>query len=90
MWTLGKEHGICTIQFMDHVRLKRNEDQSGGFSTAYKREQNNQGKQRVAGTWEEVKRGRENRNSYGRRWRRCTEGQEIKHRCVAMGDGELG
>ena len=27
---------------------------------------------------------------YGRRWRRCTEGQEIEKRCVAMGDGELG
>ena len=27
---------------------------------------------------------------YGRRWRRCTEGQEIEQRCVAMGDGELG
>ena len=30
------------------------------------------------------------RISYGRRWRRCTEGQEIEQRCVAMGDGELG
>jgi hypothetical protein len=27
---------------------------------------------------------------YGRRWRRCTEGQEIEQRCIAMGDGELG
>jgi hypothetical protein len=26
----------------------------------------------------------------GRRGRRCTEGQEIEQRCVAMGDGELG
>jgi hypothetical protein len=24
-----------------------------------------------------------------RRWRRCTEGQEIEQRCVAMGNGEL-
>ena len=36
---------------------------------------------------EEKKRGR---IRYGRRWRRCTEGQEIEQRCVAMGDGELG
>ena len=26
---------------------------------------------------------------YGRRWRRCTEGQEIEQRCVAIGGGEL-
>ena len=36
---------------------------------------------------ERKKRGR---IRYGRRWRRCTEGQEIEQRCVAMGDGELG
>jgi hypothetical protein len=30
------------------------------------------------------------RIKYGRRWRRCTEGQEIEQRCVSMGDGELG
>jgi hypothetical protein len=27
---------------------------------------------------------------YERRWRRCTEGQEIEQRCIAMGDGKLG
>jgi hypothetical protein len=27
---------------------------------------------------------------YRRRWWRCTEGQEIEQRCVAMGNGELG
>ena len=37
--------------------------------------------------WEGKKRSR---IRYGRRWRRCTEGQEIEQRCVAMGDGELG
>jgi hypothetical protein len=43
----------------------------------------------VRGTWEEEgkKRGR---IRYGRRWRRCTEGQEIEQRYIAMGDGELG
>ena len=30
------------------------------------------------------------RIGYGRRWRRCTEGQEIEQSCVAKGDGELG
>ena len=34
--------------------------------------------------------GEEGGIRYGRRWRRCTEGQEIEQRCVAMGDGELG
>jgi hypothetical protein len=27
---------------------------------------------------------------YGRKWRRCTEGQKIEQRCIAMGDGDLG
>ena len=26
----------------------------------------------------------------GRRWRKCTEGQEIEQRCVTMRDGEQG
>jgi hypothetical protein len=37
-------------------------------------------------------RGREEKRGkirYGRK-RRCTEGQEIEQRCVAMGDGKLG
>ena len=41
----------------------------------------------VGGTWEEEKGGR---ISYGRKWGRCTECQEIEQRCVAMEDGELG
>ena len=36
---------------------------------------------------EEKKRGR---IRYGRRWRRCTEGQEIEQSYVAVGDRELG
>lgn len=27
---------------------------------------------------------------YGRRLKKCTEGQENEHCCVAMGDGKLG
>ena len=33
--------------------------------------------------------GKRVRIRYGKR-QRCTEGQEIEQRCVAMGDGELG
>jgi hypothetical protein len=33
---------------------------------------------------------KEGKNQVWRRWRRCTEGQEIEQRCVAMGDEELG
>ena len=32
---------------------------------------------------------KKSRIRYGRRWRRCTEGQD-KQRCIAMGDGEVG
>ena len=43
--------------------------------------------------WETLRkksrRGKRGRTRYGRRQRRCTEGQEIEQRCVAMGDGEL-
>jgi hypothetical protein len=34
--------------------------------------------------------GKKGRIRYGRRWRRCREGQEIEQRCVAMGDGGVG
>ena len=33
--------------------------------------------------------GERGRIRYGKRWRRCTEGQEIEQRCVAMGDEDL-
>ena len=39
---------------------------------------------------EEGKEKRRGRIRYDRRWRRCTVGQEIKQRCVAIGHGELG
>jgi hypothetical protein len=47
----------------------------------------------VGCTWEEERKGRAingGRIRCGRRWGKCTEGQEIDQRCVAMGDGELG
>jgi hypothetical protein len=37
--------------------------------------------------WEGKRRGM---IRYGRRWLRCTEGQESKKRCIANLDGELG
>ena len=44
--------------------------------------------------WETLRkksrRGKRGRTRYGRRQRRCTEGQEIEQRCVAMRDGKLG
>jgi hypothetical protein len=39
---------------------------------------------------EEGEGGKRGRIRYGRRWRRCTEDQEIEQMCVAMGDGERG
>jgi hypothetical protein len=44
----------------------------------------------VKGTWEEERKGRGKRWGRIRYGRRCTEGQEIEQRCVAMGDVELG
>jgi hypothetical protein len=38
---------------------------------------------------EEEEGKKKGRIRYGRRWRRCTEGQEIEQRCVAMRDREL-
>jgi hypothetical protein len=46
--------------------------------------------------WEGLRRksgeggGREGQIRYGRRQKRCTDGQKIEQRCVAIGDGELG
>jgi hypothetical protein len=34
--------------------------------------------------------GKKRRIRFERRWRRCTEGQEIELGYVAMGDGKLG
>ena len=81
------------IQLMDHMKLKRKEDQRVDASVLLRR-----GNKIIKGSrgWEELGRKRRRRGEkgvrirYGRRWRRCTEGQEIEQRCVAMGDGELG
>ena len=81
------------IQLTDHMKLKRKEDQRVDASVLLRR-----GNKIIKGSrgWEGLgrKRGeggeKRGRIRYGRRWRRCTEGQEIEQRCVAMGDGELG
>jgi hypothetical protein len=44
---------------------------------------------RDLGGREEGEGNKRGRIKYGRRWRRCTEGQEIEQRCIAIGDGEL-
>ena len=46
----------------------------------------------MGGTGEEERKSRGKRGGrigYRRRWGRCTEGQEIEQRCVAVGDREL-
>ena len=91
-WILGKECGIPTVQLMDHMKLKRKEDQRVTVSVMLRR--GNKIIKESRG-WEELGRkrrggGEKRRIRYGRRWRRCTEGQKIEQRCVAMGDGELG
>ena len=59
MWILDKERGIPTNDTTkDHMKLKRKEDQRVDASVLLRREQNNQRKYRVGGTWEEEKRGR--------------------------------
>jgi hypothetical protein len=46
--------------------------------------------ERGLGGGEEGEGKKRRRSRYGKRWRRCTEGQEIEQRCVSMGDEELG
>jgi hypothetical protein len=92
-WILCKEHGIPMIQFMEHLKLKRKEDQRVDASALLRR-----GTKIIKGSrgWEglvSMRRGggeKEGKNQYGKRWRRCTEGQEFEQSCVSMGDGELG
>ena len=80
------------MNHMNHMKLKRKEDQRVDASVLLR-----MGNNTIKGSrgWEELGRKREGgggrgRIRYGKRWRRCTEGQEIEQRCVAMGDGELG
>jgi hypothetical protein len=84
------------IQLMDHMKIERKEDQRVDVSVLFRRGNNiikgsrgweglgrkpgGGGKKGTEEIWEE----------YGRRWNRCTEGQEIEQRCVAKGDRELG
>ena len=68
------------IQLMDHMKLKRKEDASVLFR---------RGNNIIKGSRERERLGRRARFRYGKRWRRCTEDQEIEQRCVAIGDGEL-
>jgi hypothetical protein len=65
---------------MNHVKLNRKEDQRVDAQSYIEREQNNQGKLRVAGTWEEEKRGRGKRGeeSVWRKIEEITEGQDIE------------
>jgi hypothetical protein len=81
------------IQLMDHMKHKRKKDQRLDASVLLRR-----GNNIIKGSrgWEghRKKRGRRGemmgRIRYGRRGRRCTDGQEIEQRCIAVGNGELG
>jgi hypothetical protein len=81
------------IQLMDHIKLKRKEDQRVDVSVLLRRGNNIiKGSRRWEGLGRNIRDGGEkgSRIRYGRRWKRCTEGQEIEQRCVAMRDGKLG
>jgi hypothetical protein len=82
------------IQVTDHMKLKRKEDQREVDASVLLTREN----KIILGSrgWEGLvrkRRGGERKRGrirYGRRWRRCTEGHEMKQRCVAIEDGELG
>jgi hypothetical protein len=71
-WILG------TIQLTDHMKLKRKEDQRIDASVLLRK-----GNKIIKGSREWERLGRKRRGGggkirHGRRWRRCTEGQEIE------------
>ena len=69
------------------MMLKRQDDQRVNVSVQLRRNNIIKGGMDLEGRGGGEKRGT---IRYGRRCRRCTEGQEINQRCFAMGDGELG
>ena len=75
------------------MKFKRKEGQRVDASVLFRRRNNIIKGHRE---WEELGRkrreGREKRGRirYGRRWRRCTEGQEIEQKYVAMGGWGTG
>jgi hypothetical protein len=81
------------MQLTDHMMLKGKEDQIVDPSVLPQRGnkiiKEVEGLRDMGGR-EEGEGKKRKRIRYGRRWRRCTEGQEIEQRCVAMGEGELG
>jgi hypothetical protein len=77
---------------MDHMKLKRKEDQGVDASVLLKRgnkiiRRSSQceglGRKRRGGG------GKQGKSRYGRRWKRCIEDQEIEHSCVATRHGKL-
>jgi hypothetical protein len=75
---------------MDHMKLKRKEDQRVDVSVLLRK-----GDKIIKGSrgWEGLERKREGERGEESGMAgdiRCTEGQEIEQRYVAMGDGELG
>jgi len=81
-------------QLTDHMKVKKKEDQSVDASVLLRRGiKINTGGRGRDGLMKKRKVGEEKRGGRircGRRWEKCTEGQEIEQRCVAMDDGKLG
>jgi hypothetical protein len=80
------------IQVTDHMKDKK-EDKSVDASVLLRRGNNiimgGRGWEGL-GRKKERREEREGRIRYGRRLGRCTEGQDIEQRLVAMGNGQLG
>jgi hypothetical protein len=77
---------------MDHMKLKRKEDQRMDVADLTRRRNKIiKGSRGCGGLGWKRRKGGEKRGRirYGRRWR-CTEDQEFEQRCVAMRDGKLG
>ena len=74
------------IQLTDDMKLKRKEDRRVDASVGSKIIKGSRGGRNLGGR-EEGEGKKRGKVRYGRRWRRCTEGQETEQRCVAMGMG---
>jgi hypothetical protein len=80
------------IQLIDHMKLKRKEDQRVDVSVLLRMQNKiikGSREWESLGEKEEGEGEKRGRIRHGKRWRRCTEGQEIKQSYVAMGNGEL-
>jgi hypothetical protein len=76
-----KEREIPTIQLTDYIKVKRKKNQRVDISVLLRREHNIIKGSRGKKEYERKRRrgkGKKGRIRCGRRWRGCTEGQEIE------------